>query len=66
MSRPTLRVLSALALLSAAACASPTAPAPTRSRLGAPTPGASFDDIAPPPTDSTCRSGYIVTQGKTC
>ena len=65
MSRPTLRVLSALLVLSAAACASPTAPAPTRTRtLSAPGAGASFDDIAP--VDTTCRSGYIVTQGHTC
>jgi hypothetical protein len=65
MSRPTLRVLSALLVLSAVACASPTAPAPTRTQFRTPGAGASFDDIAPP-TDSTCRSGYISAQGKTC
>jgi hypothetical protein len=65
MSRPTLRVLSALLVLSAAACASPTAPAPSRTQLKAPGAGASFDDIAPP-TDTTCRSGYMNGQGKTC
>jgi len=65
MSRPKLRVLSALLVL-AAACASPTAPAPTRTQLRTPGAGASFDDITPPPTDSTCRSGYINAQGKTC
>jgi hypothetical protein len=67
MSRPTLRVLSALLVLSAAACASPTAPPPVRPRaLSAPAVGASFDDITPPPIDSTCRSGYMSGQGYTC
>jgi hypothetical protein len=64
MLRPALRVLSALLVLAAVACTSPTAPAPTHSRLRAAAPEASFDDITP--TDTTCRSGYIVTQGKTC
>jgi hypothetical protein len=67
MSRPTLRVLSALLVLSAAACASPTAPAPARARtISAPAAGASFDDVTPPPVDSTCRSGYMTGQGYTC
>ena len=67
MSRPTLRILSALVVLSAAACASPTAPAPAGTRtLAAPATGASFDDVTPPPTDSTCRSGYMSGQGRTC
>lgn len=67
MSRPALRILPALLVLSAFACASPTAPAPARTRtLAAPGAGASLDDITPPPTDTTCRSGYIVTQGHTC
>ena len=65
MSRPALRVLSALLVLSAAACASPTATAPSGTQLKAPGAGASFDDIAPP-TDTTCRSGYNVGQAKTC
>jgi hypothetical protein len=65
MSRPALRILSALLVLSAAACASPTAPAPARTRsLSAPAGGASFDDITP--VDSTCRTGYNTGQGKTC
>lgn len=65
MLRPALRALSALLVLSALACASPTAPSPVRTRtLAAPGAGASFDDVTPP--DTTCRSGYIVTQGKTC
>lgn len=62
MSRPTLRVLPALLALSAFACASPTAPTTTRSRLQAPG-AASFDGV---PTDTTCRSGYNVGQAKTC
>lgn len=68
MSRPTLRrTLSALLVVSAAACASPTAPAPARNRvLAAPGSGVSFDDITPPPADSTCRSGYMSGQGYTC
>lgn len=66
MSRPTLRILFALLVVSAVACASPTAPAPNRTQLITPGVGASFDDITPPPTDSTCRSGYISAQGKTC
>jgi hypothetical protein len=65
MSRPTLRVLSALLVLAAAACASPTAPSPRRSQLEVPASGPSFDDIIPP-TDTTCRSGYMNGQGKTC
>jgi hypothetical protein len=65
MSRPALRVLSALLVLSAAACATPTAPAPGRTQLRTPGAGASFDDITPP-TDTTCRSGYPVSQGHTC
>ena len=65
MSRPTLRVLSALLVLSVAACASsPTAPAPNHPQLRAPGTAASFDDIIP--TDTTCRSGYMNGQGKTC
>lgn len=68
MSRPTLlRILSALLVVSATACASPTAPAPARTpHISAPGAGASFDDVAPPPADSTCRSGYIMGQGFTC
>jgi hypothetical protein len=67
MSRPTMRILSALLVLSAAACASPTAPVPARTRaLSAPGIGASFDDVTPTPTDSTCRSGYMNGQGYTC
>ena len=66
MLRSSLRVLSALLVLSAAACASPTAPTKNRSRLVAPGAGASFDDVTPPPTDTTCRSGYMTGQGKTC
>ena len=66
MLRSSLRVLSALLVLSAAACASPTAPAPRRTQLRAPGAGASFDDVTPPPTDTTCRSGYMNGQGKTC
>lgn len=65
MSRPTLRVLSALLVLSAAACANPAAPAPSRTQFTTPNVGASFDDITPP-TDTTCRSGYNVGQAKTC
>jgi hypothetical protein len=65
MSRPTLRVLSALLVLSAAACASPTAPARERARtISAPAAGASFDDVTP--TDTTCRSGYMNGQGYSC
>lgn len=65
MSRPTLRVLSALLVLSAAACASPTAPASARTNaISAPATGASFDDITP--VDTTCRTGYNTGQGKTC
>jgi len=63
MSRPTFRVLPALLVLSAVACAGPTAPVPARPQLIAPTSGASFDDVAP---DTTCRSGYINAQGRTC
>jgi hypothetical protein len=65
MSRSILRVLPALLVLSALACASPTAPAPVQSHLSTPTAGASFDEITPP-ADTTCRSGYIVTQGHSC
>ena len=65
MSRSTLRVLSAMLAVSAAACASPTNPTSSDTHSLS-VPGASFDDITPPPTDSTCRSGYIVTQGRTC
>lgn len=63
MSRPTFRVLSALLVLSAVACTNPTAPAPARTRLIAPTSNASFDEVSP---DTTCRSGYINAQGRTC
>ena len=67
MSRPTLRVLSALFVLSAAACASPTAPPSSHARtLSAPGTGASLDDVTPPPTDTTCRSGYMTAQGWVC
>jgi hypothetical protein len=68
MSRPALqRILSALLVISAVACVSPTAPAPARTRApAAPHAGASFDDITPPPSDSTCRSGYMSGQGYTC
>lgn len=65
MSRPTLRVLSALLALSALACSSPTAPAPARTRtLSAPVGDASFDDVVP--VDTTCKSGYNVGQARTC
>jgi hypothetical protein len=65
MSRSILRVLPALLVLSALACASPTAPAPVQSHLTTPAAGASFDDITPP-ADTTCRSGYNVGQARTC
>jgi hypothetical protein len=67
MSRPTLRILRILPALLvplALACASPMAPAPAASRLTTPSAGATHDDLTP--SDSTCRSGYMVTQGKTC
>lgn len=65
MSRPALRFLPALLVLSAFACASPTAPAPARTRaLATPGAGTSFDDITP--VDTTCKSGYNVGQAKTC
>lgn len=63
MSRFIPRLLSALFLVSAVACASPTAPAPVRSHVTAPSVGTSFDDV---PVDSTCRSGYNVANGKAC
>ena len=66
MSRPTLRVLPALLVLSALACASPTAPTGGQARLNAPGAGASFDDITPPDSSTTCRSGYMDPQGHTC
>lgn len=66
MSRPTLRILSALLVLSAAACASPTSPTAGRSQFGTPRAGAAFDDVTPPDTTTTCRSGYIDPQGRTC
>lgn len=67
MSRSSLRILSALLVLSIAACASPTAPAPSHARtLSAPGTGARFDDVSVSPTDSTCRSGYMSGQGYTC
>jgi hypothetical protein len=65
MLRPTLRILSALLVLSALACVSPTAPSPARANaISAPATGASFDDITP--VDTTCRTDYNVGQGKTC
>ncbi len=64
MSRSILRVLPVLFVFSAAACASPTAPVPAPSHLLAPAGGASLDDIVP--VDTTCKSGYLVGQGKTC
>lgn len=64
MLRPTPRILSALLVLSAAACANSTAPTPTHPQLTSPAAGASFDDIIQ--TDTTCRSGYNVGQAKTC
>jgi len=67
MSRPTLRVLRILPALlvpAALACASPTAPTPAASRLTTPSAGAAHDDLTPP--DTTCRSGYPVSQGHTC
>jgi hypothetical protein len=67
MSRPSLRVLSALLVLSVTACASPTAPPPSRTRtLSAPGTGARFDDASDALADSTCRSGYMSGQGRTC
>ena len=65
MSRSILRVLPALLVLSALACATPTAPTPSSARINSPAIGASFDDLMPP-SDTTCRSGYIVTQGHSC
>ena len=64
MSRSILRVLPGALVLSALACASPTAPTATRPQSLAPGIGASFDDATP--TDTTCRSGYITAQGYTC
>ena len=66
MSRPTLRILSALVALCAAACASPTAPAPSRPRFVSPRTEAAFDDVTPSDSTTTCRSGYIDPQGRTC
>ena len=66
MSHPALRILSALLVLSAAACASPTVPAPNRGRLLAPRSGPAFDDVTPIDSTTTCRSGYIDPQGRTC
>lgn len=63
MTRFTLRVLSTLLAFSALACSSPTDPTPPRSRLTTPSAGASFDEATP---DTTCRSGYINPQGRTC
>lgn len=65
MLRPTLRCLSALIAISTLACAGPTAPVAARPQVTVPIPSASFDDITPP-TDTTCRSGYINGQGRTC
>jgi hypothetical protein len=66
MSGPALRVLSALLVLAAVGCASPTAPTLSRRPLDIPAVGAAFDEIVPTPTDTTCRSGYMNGQGYTC
>lgn len=66
MSRPALQILSALLVLSAAACASPTAPTPSHARFGTSRVEATFDDVTPTDSTTTCRSGYIDPQGRTC
>ena len=66
MSRPALRILCALLALSAAACASPTAPTPYRARFVTPRAEAAFDDVTTTDSTTTCRSGYIDPQGRTC
>ena len=53
--------LAAAAITALAACASPTAPT-SSSRLSAP--GANHDGTLG--TDTTCRSGYSVANGRTC
>lgn len=66
MSRPALRILSALLALSATACASPTAPTPKSAHFIAPRVEAAFDNVTPTDSTTTCRSGYIDPQGRTC
>ncbi len=66
MWRRTLRVLSALLVLSAVACANPTAPGSARTRLAAPAAGASLDSFLPIDSTGACRSGYMDPQGRTC
>jgi hypothetical protein len=63
MSRSILRALPALLVVSALACASPTAPPNSHPQAKAPSVAPSFDGV---PTDSTCRSDYNVGQGRTC
>ena len=58
------RLVVVLAGLAAAACSAalPTNPAPTSTTL-VPESGALLEETA---TDTTCRGGYSVGQGKTC
>jgi len=56
-------LLAAAALLTLAACTSPTAPTPTRSVTPATRSNDGLPTSCDPDTDATCKSGYTLGHG---